>query len=394
MRKFLCIVLALLSIFVTACSAVKNDGTSKDGNENSDESGILFTYPAGNKDVTSYVSEEETSAYIGESSQTASEAASSGDEASPAEPSSEEPSSEEPSSAEPSTGEPSTEEPSNEPVTSEPSAEFSNEAVSEAGESSEVSVPPVIEILVEESNYGDVWVNDLRYQQDRDYHGFPPEELDHYFDDALFVGDSVCQGLKLYIDNHEKIFQGMTFSVAAAYGFHNSLSPVSSKSLHPLYQGQKRTIWEMVALTNPNKVFIGFGLNDFGCTTPESNKNCLDRIIANIRAVKPDVEIIILSAGYFTKAGESYRPSLNDYRTNARHRDYNQYMLEYCNAIGLDYIDVSNGIADDYGYLPKEASLDNYCHMKIDQYTLWRDILYSYAANKILGTYQNPPRMK
>lgn len=356
MKKFLCVVLALLSIFVTACATDNKVDNSVDSFESSN-SDILFSYPVVESKEESSLSSVESSDDI-----------------------------------------------SNETVDTE-SVDVSVESSSEdeSVESTpptssvpDINVPPISspDISVDHSQYGEVWINDLRDQQDRDYHGFTAEELDHYFDDALFVGDSVANGLKLYTSMYEKVFQGMVFHTGACYGFHNALSAVTASSMHPLYQGQKRNIWQMVALTNPNKVFIGFGLNDFGCVTTGSVKKCLDKIIANIRAVKPDVEIILLSSTYFTKDGESYRPNLNDYRTCFRQRDYNHFVLEYCNAMGLDYIDVSNCFADDYGYLPKESSMDNYCHPQIKLYSVWRDILYGYAADKIQGTYQNPPRMK
>ncbi len=410
MKKFICALVFLLSIFVVSCAAVESGVPGTDSSDtagdstaaNESDGNVLFSYPTGSSSAAEPSSESFTSEQPSADSASVAESAASEDSGSVGEMSVDSSTAPEPVSSAAPEPESSA---ATEPVSSaEPVPESSAATESTAPESSaaaESTTPSTVpedmsspDISATVSPYGEVWVNDLRDQQDRDYHGFSAEELDHYFDDALLVGDSVCNGLKLYMSNYEKIFNGMTFSTGACYGFHNALSAVSDKSMHPLYQGVKRTIWDMVALTNPNKLFIGFGLNDFGCTTAESNKNCLEKIIANVRAVKPDIQIIILSAEYFTKDGESYHPELNDYRTNARHRDYNQYLLDYCNAMGLDYIDVSNCIADDYGYLPKDASLDNYCHMKIEYYSLWRDIFYSYAANKKLGTYKNPARMK
>lgn len=351
MKRFICVVLALISLFITACAAGGNDSSEVSESSETSKSDIVFSYPVPSSKEDSF-SVDAISSEDGSSEDAVSPDQSSEDEAS---------------------------------VSSEPSS-------AEAS----VYVPPISspDISVPASEYGTPWVNDLRDQQDTDYHGYPAEELDAYFNDALFVGDSVSNGLKLYTSMYEKVFQGMVFNTGACYGYHNCLSAVSDKSMHPIYQGQKRTIWEMVALVKPKKVFIGFGLNDFGCTTTSSVKKCLDRIIANIYAVDPNVDIIILSSGYFTKEGESYIPEKNDYRTCFRQRDYNQFVLEYCNAVGLDYIDVSNCFADDYGYLPKESSLDNYCHPQIKLYSKWRDILYGYAADKLLGAYQNPPRMR
>lgn len=377
MKRFLSILLVLTTLLISACTAgdVKNDSSSSVDDSNN----IIFSYPADSTASSLSSSSEESDSTKPSSSLDASKEDS--DEASPS-------SSEDTASS------------SSEDTSSTVSSVADSSTVSSTANDSSVpeSSVPVIsspDITIDPSNPNSTWINDLKDQQDMDYHGYTAEELDDYFDDALFVGDSVANGLKLYKSMYEKeIFDNMVFHTGACYGFNNCLSAISSKSLHPVYQGAQRTIWDMVSLTGAKKVFIGFGLNDFGCVTTKNIKNCLDKIISKIRAVNPDIEIILLSSGYFTKAGESYQPSKNDYRTCFRQRDYNQFVLEYCNSMGLDYIDVSNCFADDYGYLDKDKAMDNYCHPHIKHYHLWRDILYGYAADKINGNYSNPERMR
>lgn len=362
MKRFICILLVIFMLFIAACSSNEDQVTSS--KEESDGNNIIFSYPT---ESSAEPSSNESSEASFQSTTT-----------------------DENSSID-------TSEDSTTDVTSEAPSSSTPESSTVSSQAPVISAPPISspDISIDPSSPENVWINSLKGQQDTDYHGYTAEELDDYFDDALFVGDSVSHGLKLYTSMYEKgIFSGMTFHTGACYGFNNCLSAVTNKSLHPVYQGQQRTIWEMISLTNPNKVFIGFGLNDFGCVTTKNVKNCLDKIIANIRAVKPDIQIILLSSGYFTKAGEKYNPSMNDFRVCSRQRDYNQFVLEYCNSLGLDYIDVSNCFADEYGYLDKDLAMDNYCHPHIKHYHMWRDILYGYAADKINGDYTNPERMR
>lgn len=275
-----------------------------------------------------------------------------------------------------------------EPVIPEDTRTESDETSEEESSSEETSEP-------DNSSYEDItqWTNTMIGQQSTDYHGFSAEELDAYFNDAMVTGDSVTNGLKIYTQNYEDIFNGIIFHTGASYGFNNALSPVTDNSQHPLYRGQRYTIWGMAQLTGVKKIFIGFGLNDFGYSTKQRIITCLDTITSKVHAVNPEIEIIILSSGYFTRNGEVNRPHINDHRTNKRQREYNQLVLDYCNQNGLDYIDVSNCFSDDYGYLRSDITLDNYCHPKIQEYTVWRDILYSYAAQKMLGIYTNPETM-
>ncbi len=371
MKRFLCILLVLTTVLISACTAGDNNNTASSSADDSGNS-IIFSYPT---DSPAHSSSSEDSVNSSENSY--ADSAESSEESAPS-------------------SEESSEDTSSKPDSSVPDSSVADSSApgSSAPDSSvpDISSP---DISIEPSNPNSGWINDLKGQQDTDYHGYTAEQLDDYFDDALFVGDSVANGLKLYKSMYEKdIFNEMVFHTGACYGFNNCLSAISSKSLHPVYQGAQRTIWDMVTLTGAKKVFIGFGLNDFGCVTTKNIKNCLDKIIAKIRAANPDIEIILLSSGYFTKAGESYQPSKNDFRTCFRQRDYNQFVLEYCNSLGLDYIDVSNCFADEYGYLDKSLAMDNYCHPHIKHYHMWRDILYGYAADKLNGNYTNPERMR
>lgn len=285
-------------------------------------------------------------------------------------------------------------EPESEPESQMPESEPESQPESEP-ESEPESQTPESKPETESSAPTSTNFAHLLNQQDMDYHGYSTEVLDAYFDNALFTGDSVTNGLKLYIQNYEKtLFNGALFHTAASYGFNNAVSPVTAASVHPIFRGTKKTIWQVADEIDTDIVIMGFGLNDFGYCNTARIADCLDRIIDNIYAVNPDMQIVILSSGYFTRNGEVCRPEMNDYRTNERQRSHNQFVLEYCNSRGLDYIDVTHCFSDEYGYLPANITLDDYCHPQLKQYTKWRDILYSYAANKLMGTYTNPSSMK
>ena len=291
-------------------------------------------------------------------------------------------------------------------ISVEDSEEESTAPVVSVEDSEEESIAPVVsseEISAEDVNSSesetsppppaDNSIAAMLNQQDRDYHGYSAEELDAFFDDALFTGDSVTNGLKIYTQNYEDVFRGAYFHTGASYGFNNAVAGVTPSSQHPLFRGERSTIWKVASVLGSNRVIIGFGLNDFGYCTTERIESCLDRIVSNIRAVNSDIEIVFLSSGYFTRNGEVCRPEMCDYRTNQRQRSHNQFVLEYCNANGFDYIDVTHCFSDAQGYLRANITLDDYCHPRIEEYTAWRDILYSYAANKLMGTYKNPPAM-
>ena len=81
------------------------------------------------------------------------------------------------------------------------------------------------------------------------------EQIDAYFDGAVFVGDSVMVGYSNYAMRRGGPFLGrLQFLSAVSFSAFNALRPVTAKSTHPLYQGQKRYIWESLAMMQAKKV--------------------------------------------------------------------------------------------------------------------------------------------
>ncbi len=65
------------------------------------------------------------------------------------------------------------------------------------------------------------------------------EQIDAYFDGAVFVGDSVMVGYSNYAMRRGGPCLGrMQFLAAVSFSAFNALRPVTAKSTHPLYQGQ------------------------------------------------------------------------------------------------------------------------------------------------------------
>ena len=65
---------------------------------------------------------------------------------------------------------------------------------------------------------------------------------DSYFDDAVFIGDSVSLKLNRYASEQRKSnanFMGKAqFLTAGSMGSGNALQPVSDESIHPMYNGE------------------------------------------------------------------------------------------------------------------------------------------------------------
>ena len=94
---------------------------------------------------------------------------------------------------------------------------------------------------------------------DRDYD-------DSYFDDAVFVGDSISVKLKQYVtrrrEKGEALLGEAQFLAVGGLGSFNVQLPITPDSLHPEFEGEKMYLEDSVAATGAKKMYIMFGMND------------------------------------------------------------------------------------------------------------------------------------
>ncbi|OGO90653.1 MAG: hypothetical protein A2Y17_02885 [Clostridiales bacterium GWF2_38_85] len=247
------------------------------------------------------------------------------------------------------------------------SSETTSEEESTVSEVSEPSEPPIV--------------------QDTDLHGLTIQECNEYFNNSAFIGDSIAVGLKARVQakllSDSNYFANPLFLCSESYGFYNALK--ENSSLHPTYNGEQMPVWDAIAEAKVSKVFIMLGLNDFAGSYATTGISNAEKLINKILEKSPDVEIIITSTSYYVREGE--KPDLG--RTNEVTRECNELMLQFCNDNGYDYIDISTCLTDDEGYLISEYSPDHYVHLYYQYYDRWIEIFRGYAADKILGQYQN-----
>ncbi len=225
-------------------------------------------------------------------------------------------------------------------------------------------------------------------------------EEDAFFNDSVFVGNSIMLGYQKFTNKQragsiENFLGNSKFFVAGSFGvYHNNRTPASkADSCNPSYEGVKYSVEDAVGVMGVKTVYINFmGLNDLSLYYDSKNcaRKCADDVIKMIGKINekyPDVNVVILSATYIT-ASRNNRPSLNNKNLSM----LNNYLLDYCNENGLDFVDIASQLTEK-GCLADKYASDGYCHIWTKGYMVWTAILRDYAVRKMNGTYTNPEKM-
>lgn len=211
-------------------------------------------------------------------------------------------------------------------------------------------------------------------------------DVDAFFADAIFVGDSVTVGLSnYYTSNKGSVFSDSTqflAQVGASTKMSISSNAVSRYEKYmPSYNGSKCAVEDGVAASGAKKVFVGYGLNDLIGCTPSTFLSNLQTLIGKIQEKSPDTQIYVMSTTYVVSGAE--KASL----TNANIHASNAMVRAYCREAGWGFIDVADYLTDGSGALSASLSSDGYIHQKSSAYKIWVKVLRNYAYRQL--TMQN-----
>lgn len=180
-----------------------------------------------------------------------------------------------------------------------------------------------------------------------------PSVYNSFFDDAVFVGDSVTLGLRNFVTSERnkgnECLGNAKFLTAGSMGYTNTLPQLGAKnSIHPRYMGREMYIEDAIALIKAKKVFIMLGMNDFCIYPTEEAIDNANKCINRIKGKNPGIKIYI----------ESVTPALFDRGSfsNANIDKFNAAMKTLCEKNGYTYVDIASVMKDANGIL-----ISSYC---------------------------------
>ena len=203
-----------------------------------------------------------------------------------------------------------------------------------------------------------------------------------FFNDTVFVGDSVSLKLNLYVSAQRKNdsnFMGTAqFLTPGSYGSGNELKELGSEnSVHPSYNGTEMYLADAIEAMGVKKVFIMLGMNDIAVYGNDGAVKNMETILAQIKEKNPETTIYVQSMTPIV--GTAQTGSL----TNENLGIYNAGLKTMCEQNGYTYLDVASVMKDDEGNLKREycSDPDNMgVHFTDEGCKVWIDYLRTHVS--------------
>ena len=189
-----------------------------------------------------------------------------------------------------------------------------------------------------------------------------------YFDNAVFIGDSITEGIKTY---------GMmtNATVIAATGI--NLSTITTSAVVKTESGRVTVLDALKQYPETGKIYILLGANGIAWMEKDSFVQMYSDFVKELKAQCPDALIYIQSI--FPINEEKFSEHYDSEITNEKIREYNSALLDMSKELGVYYLNVAETIADQNGALSDDATTDG-MHIGTDYYEKWFNYLKKHAV--------------
>lgn len=196
-----------------------------------------------------------------------------------------------------------------------------------------------------------------------------PVDCDDWFSDAVFIGDSRTDGLRLY--------SGITSN--AVFLVHTGLSIYDVNKGKAVISLGSQTVSVLDALSagTYKKVYIALGVNELGYFDPEGFARTYGNVVDAIRKRQPGARIYIqlLIPVNTEQCRANHSPY---YVTNEGIANYNEALTAYFAGSDVYLLGIPEDLIDESGELRTEYSADG-VHFKTDGYVLWLNYLAAHT---------------
>ncbi len=193
-----------------------------------------------------------------------------------------------------------------------------------------------------------------------------------WFSDAVFIGDSRTDGLRLYSG-----LKGCDFLC------YKGLSVFGVMSDKPVVQTPQGTVSVFQALGKKQyaKVYLMLGLNELGHNNDQGFADTYRAVVDKLIQLQPEADIYLqplvpVNTQVCQQTNQPY------YITNAQIAVYNEIIRDIAAEKEVYLVDVSAALVDETGELPADASADG-IHFRKEGYKAWYEYLKTHTVERV-----------
>ncbi len=211
--------------------------------------------------------------------------------------------------------------------------------------------------------------------------------FDAYFDDAVFLGDSITQSLRNYCiaqRRDDADFMGNA-QFLAAVSMSVRLASSDSRTLLQ-YRGNAVSVTEGLLKMGAGQVFIMLGVNDYAGKYPDATLAYFDTLIDAIQEKCEGIEIVIQSVTPVTKRFcQERRITIEEWN------GFNVLLEQLCEEKGVQFLSFAELLMDAEGYLADDMTGDGMFHLTPAANAVWIRALRQFAAEQYALSGAYPP---
>ena len=193
-----------------------------------------------------------------------------------------------------------------------------------------------------------------------------------YFDDAIFLGDSLADGFKVYSRSLDLRDSGAKYLTQKSTSPRTFLQP----GVHVDAGEGPVDVWAVIERLQPGKMYITLGTNALMAMTPEDFIATYYQLIDKIRRTSPDTQIYVTTVTPVSAWKSTAEPRLSFdriYRSN-------QLIAKMCVEKNLALINLYDVLKSSSGYLREDIAAKDGIHLSPTGYREWLDYLFTHAV--------------
>ena len=205
--------------------------------------------------------------------------------------------------------------------------------------------------------------------------------FDSFFDDTVFVGDSLTLILSHRVrdvrrDDPDYLGDAKFLAATSMSARVASWNTVIPDGVNFTYRGGSVSLTDGINRSGAKRAFVLFGLNDLAIQDWEIVRGNFGKVIDLIHEKCPEVHVII--TGVFPVTNKFYTKAEPEWNT------FNIGLEQVCIEHGAEFFDISDKLMGPDGQLAAEICSDGKCHLNIAGEDIWVRELRKYAARQTM----------